>query len=145
MCFVFFSSEMWNPNIPKKYKKKQISSEKQTKRSLTVRQVCIKHVWKISGPISHKRRGRWTLTGLGAISLNQPVWYSSSNFPRGRTSLPTAAPTASCTQPTLHTIVTCFRPVPPLKQTLKNFFGLAHTPLLIVSTSRTRSTIYGGT
>ena len=33
----------------------------------------IKHVCKISGSISQKRRGYWTLKEVRAISLNQPV------------------------------------------------------------------------
>ena len=51
--------------------KAQISVKK---KKLTVRQGRTKHMCRISGSSSQKRRGHWTVNEFGAISLNQPVY-----------------------------------------------------------------------
>ena len=43
-----------------------------------VRRGHIKHVYRISGSISQKRRGRWTLKEFGVLCLDQPVGVNSN-------------------------------------------------------------------
>ena len=61
------SQKIQNPNIWRKKK------ENKNSHSQKARQGHIKHVCKISGSISQKRRGHWTLKELGVLCLNQPV------------------------------------------------------------------------
>ena len=73
-----FLLEMWDPlrpETPQKYENPNICRTKSKKQihSLTVRQGNIKHGCKISGSLSQKLCGHWTLKEVGAISLNQPV------------------------------------------------------------------------
>ena len=81
---------MWcllRPNIPKNAKT-QMSDEKtrkaKKKHSLKPRQGHTKHMCKISGSTSQKRRGHWHLKEFWVLCLNQPVympallWHSSA-------------------------------------------------------------------
>ena len=80
-CFFCFLL-CWKTGIPQdpniKNTKPQISGEKKRKEkkrthSWKARQGHIKHVCKIPGSISPKRRGHWTLKEFGVLCFNQPV------------------------------------------------------------------------
>ena len=64
---------MWNQISNKKQKPKYLTTKKRKgkKSFVKARQGHIKHVCNISGSISQKRRGHWTLKEFGASYLNQ--------------------------------------------------------------------------
>ena len=83
--YLFISREMWDllrPQISPKNTKTQISDEKKQKQkqkhSLKARQGRTKHVCKISGSNSQKRRGHERLKDFWVLCLNQPVASSIS-------------------------------------------------------------------
>ena len=78
-CFWLYSPKMWGLlrlKYPKK-SKTQMSDEKtrkaKKKHSLKPRQGHTKHMCKISGSTSQKRRGHWHLKEFWVLCLNQPV------------------------------------------------------------------------
>ena len=92
-CFWLYSPKMWGLlrlKYPKK-SKTQMSDEKtrkaKKKHSLKPRQGHTKHMCKISGSTSQKRRGHWHLKEFWVLCLNQPVhirckhhtWQSTTN------------------------------------------------------------------
>ena len=87
-CVFFFAGNVGSvkTEISKKIRKQKYLAEKKTiakkrkKHSQKTRQGHIKHVRKISGSISQKRRGHWTLKEFGVLCFNQPVSLASRNM-----------------------------------------------------------------
>ena len=73
----FFSPKMWGflrPQYPPKIQTSQHLAKNKQAYSSKARQGHIKHVCKISGAISQKRRGHWYLKEFGVLCLNQPLF-----------------------------------------------------------------------